>query len=175
MATGGAEGARETTEEGAALAERRLLHKAAARVSGPRLELRLRPLNILDEFSRECLTIRVKRKLNSTDVIDALSDLFILRGVPAFVRSDNGPEFVAQAVRDGIAAVGAATACIEPGSPWENGYCESFMYRRPPRCKGQMTWGVGRVRSCIRPVGAAGSWPLALMEYADRGLINGSR
>ena len=85
-----------------------------------------RSLNILDEFSRECLTIRVKRKLNSTDVIDALSDLFILRGVPAFVRSDNGPEFVAQAVRDWISAVGAATAYIEPGSPWENGYCESF-------------------------------------------------
>ena len=59
-------------------------------------------LNILDEYSRECLAIRVKRKLNSTDVIDALTDLFILRGTPAFIRSDNGPEFVAQAVRDWI-------------------------------------------------------------------------
>ena len=85
-----------------------------------------RTLNILDEFSRECLAIRVKRRLNSTDVIDALSDLFILRGVPAFIRSDNGPEFVAHAVRDWITAVGAKTAYIEPGSPWENGYCESF-------------------------------------------------
>lgn len=85
-----------------------------------------RTLNILDEFSRECLTIRVKRKLNSTDVIDALTDLFILRGPPAFVRSDNGPEFVAKDVRTWIAAVGAKTAFIEPGSPWENGYCESF-------------------------------------------------
>ena len=88
-----------------------------------------RTLNILDEFSRECLAIRVKRKLNSTDVIDALTDLFILRGPPAFVRSDNGPEFVAQAVRDWIAAVGAKTAFIEPGSPWENGYVESFNAR----------------------------------------------
>jgi len=88
-----------------------------------------RTLNILDEFSRECLTIRVRRKLNSTDVIDALTDLFILRGVPAFIRSDNGPEFIAQAVRDWISAVGAKTACIEPGSPWENGYCESFNAR----------------------------------------------
>ena len=59
-------------------------------------------LNILDEYSRECLAIRVKRKLNSTDVIDALTDLFILRGTPAFIRSDNGPEFVAQAFRDWI-------------------------------------------------------------------------
>ena len=88
-----------------------------------------RTLNILDEYSRECLAIRVKRKLNSTDVIDVLTDLFILRGVPAFIRSDNGPEFVAEAVRDWINAVGAKTAYIEPGSPWENGYCESFNAR----------------------------------------------
>ncbi|WP_153768010.1 IS3 family transposase [Labrenzia sp. CE80] len=88
-----------------------------------------RTLNILDEYSRECLAIRVKRKLNSTEVIDALTDLFILRGVPAYIRSDNGPEFVAKAVRDWIKAVGARTAYIEPGSPWENGYCESFNAR----------------------------------------------
>ena len=72
-----------------------------------------RTLNILDEFSRECLAIKVDRKLNSTNVIDALTDLFILRGSPAFIRSDNGPEFIAQAVRDWIAAVGAKTAYIE--------------------------------------------------------------
>ena len=88
-----------------------------------------RKLNILDEFSRECLSIRVKRKLNSSDVIDALTDLFILHGPPAYVRSDNGPEFVAQVVRDWIAAVGAKTTYIEPGSPWENGYVESFNAR----------------------------------------------
>ena len=86
-----------------------------------------RTLNIIDEYSRECLAIRADRKLNSGNVIDALSDLFILRGVPSFIRSDNGPEFVAQAVQDWIKAVGAKTAYIEPGSPWENGYCESFM------------------------------------------------
>ena len=73
--------------------------------------------------------IRVDRKLNSTDVIDALTDLFILRGPPSYVRSDNGPEFIATAVRDWIAAVGARTAYIEPGSPWENGYVESFNAR----------------------------------------------
>ncbi len=86
-------------------------------------------LNIIDEFTREALMIRVKRKLNSIDVVDALTDLFILRGPPAFIRSDNGPEFVARPVRDWIAAIGAATAFIEPGSPWENGYCESFNAR----------------------------------------------
>ncbi len=85
-----------------------------------------RTLNVIDEYSRECLAIRVDRKLNSGNVIDALSDLFILRGVPSFIRSDNSPEFVAQAVRDWIKAVGAKTAYIKPGSPWENGYCESF-------------------------------------------------
>ncbi len=85
-----------------------------------------RTLNILDEYSRECLAIRVKRKLNSIEVIDALTDLFILRGIPAYIRSDNGPEFIAEALRDWIRAVGAKTAYIEPGSPWENGYCESF-------------------------------------------------
>jgi putative transposase len=88
-----------------------------------------RMLNIVDEFTRECLAIRVKRRLNSIDVIDLLSDLFVLRGVPGHIRSDNGPEFVATAVRAWIAAVGAKTAYIEPGSPWENGYIESFNAR----------------------------------------------
>jgi putative transposase len=88
-----------------------------------------RTLNILDEFSSECLAIRVERKLNSTDVVDALTDLFILGCVPAFIRSDNGPEFIAEIVRNWTAAVGATTAYIEPGSPWENGYCESFNAR----------------------------------------------
>ena len=88
-----------------------------------------RTLNIIDEWTKEALAIRVKRKLNSIDVVDVLTDLFILRGPPAFIRSDNGAEFVAKKVRDWIAAVGAKTAYIEPGSPWENGYCESFNAR----------------------------------------------
>ncbi|MCJ2011763.1 IS3 family transposase [Methylobacterium sp. J-076] len=85
-----------------------------------------RMLNVIDEFTRECLAIRIARKLKALDVIDMLSDLFSLRGVPSHVRSDNGPEFIARSVRDWIAVVGSATAYIEPGSPWENGYCESF-------------------------------------------------
>ena len=88
-----------------------------------------RMLNVIDEFTHECLAIRVARKLKAIDVIDVLSDLFILRGIPGHIRSDNGPEFVAKAVRDWITAVGAKTAYIEPGSPWENGYVESFNAR----------------------------------------------
>jgi transposase InsO family protein len=85
-----------------------------------------RMLNVIDEFTRDCIAIRVSRKLKALDVIDVLSDLFILRGIPGHVRSDNGPEFIARAVREWITAVGAKTAYIMPGSPWENGYIESF-------------------------------------------------
>ena len=76
-----------------------------------------RMLNVIDEFTHECLAIRINRKLKAIDVIDVLSDLFILRGVPGYIRSDNGPEFVVKAVQDWIAAVGANTAYIAPGSP----------------------------------------------------------
>ena len=88
-----------------------------------------RMLNVIDEFTHECLAIRVARKLKAIDVIDVLSDLFILRGIPGHIRSDNGPEFVAKAVQEWITAVGAKTAYIAPGSPWENGYVESFNAR----------------------------------------------
>jgi putative transposase len=90
---------------------------------------KFRMLNIIDEFTHECLAIRVARKLKAIDVIDVLSDLFILRGVPGHIRSDNGPEFVAKSVQAWIAAVGAQTAYIAPGSPWENGFIESFNAR----------------------------------------------
>ena len=88
-----------------------------------------RTLNIIDEYTKEALAIKVKRRLNSTDVVDVLTDLFILRGPPEFIRSDNGAEFIAKKVRAWIGAVGAKTAFITPGSPWENGYCESFNAR----------------------------------------------
>jgi transposase InsO family protein len=90
---------------------------------------RYRMLNVIDEFTHECLAIRVGRKLKAIDVIDVLSDLFILRGMPGHIRSDNGPEFVAQTVQAWITAVGAKTAYITPGSPWENGHVESFNAR----------------------------------------------
>ena len=92
--------------------------------------------------------IRVARKLKATDVIDVLSDLFILRGVPAHIRSDNGPEFVAKQVQRWIAAVGAKTAYIAPGSPWENGYVESFNARLRELCW-KLGDGVIRRRSAL--------------------------
>ena len=88
-----------------------------------------RMLNVVDEFTHECIKIRVARRLKAVDVIDVLSDLFILRGEPGHIRSDNGPEFIAKAVQAWITAVGAKTAYITPGSPWENGYIESFNAR----------------------------------------------
>jgi transposase InsO family protein len=124
------------------------VHPAAGRAPQPRLVPRFREgrlydfleerthdgrkirlLNIIDEFTHECLAIRVSRRLNSIDVIDTLSDLFILRAVPGHIRSDNGPEFLAKAVQEWISAVGAKTAYITPGSPWR-----SATALRHPRC-----------------------------------------
>ena len=87
---------------------------------------KFRMLCLIDEFTREALAIPVKRKLNSTDVWETLADVMIVRGTPDYIRSDNGPEFIALALRKWIADVATQTADIEPGSPWENGYCESF-------------------------------------------------
>lgn len=82
--------------------------------------------NVIDEFTRESLVIKVGRKLTSGDVIETLSDLFITRGVPTHVRSDNGPEFVATTLRIWFEQLELKPLFIQPGSPWENGYCESF-------------------------------------------------
>jgi transposase InsO family protein len=86
----------------------------------------VRMLNLIDEHSRECLMIRLERRWSSAKVIEALADVMVLKGVPEHLRSDNGPEFVARDLRKWLAGTGAKTAYIEPGSPWENGYCESF-------------------------------------------------
>jgi len=111
---------------------------------------KFRMLNIIDEFTRECLAIRIDRKLDSTSVVDALTDLFILRGVPDHIRSDNGPEFIARAVREWIVAVGAKAAFIEPGSPWENGYCESFNARlRDELLNGEIFYSLAEAKVVI--------------------------
>ena len=86
----------------------------------------LRMLVVVDEFTRECLAIRVERRLGSDEVLEVLAELFVSRGLPEHIRSDNGPEFVAGAVREWLGRLGIGTLFIEPGSPWENGYCESF-------------------------------------------------
>ena len=87
---------------------------------------KFRMLTVIDEYTRRCLAVRVERRLRSGDVLDCLADLMIEHGVPGHIRSDNGSEFTAKAVREWIGRVGARTLFIEPGSPWENGYNESF-------------------------------------------------
>ena len=89
----------------------------------------LKWLSIVDEYTRECLALRVDRGVTSEDVIDTLAELFAIRGVPNHIRSDNGPEFIADALRQWLDRVGVETLYIEPGSPWENGYAESFHSR----------------------------------------------
>ena len=86
----------------------------------------LRMLVIVDEYTRECLAIDVARRLGSEDVLERLAELFVRRGTPEFIRSDNGAEFTAIAVREWLARLGVTTLYIAPGSPWENGYVESF-------------------------------------------------
>ena len=86
----------------------------------------VRMLTLIDEFTRECLAIDVARRMTSEDVLERLSDLFIQRGPPEYIRSDNGPEFTAHRVRDWLENVSVKTLFIEPGSPWENGFIESF-------------------------------------------------
>jgi len=83
-------------------------------------------LNIIDEYTRECLAVLVARKIKAQDVIDTLFNLFIFRGIPRHIRSDNGPEFTAKSIRKWLSRLGVKTLYIEPGSPWENGYIESF-------------------------------------------------
>ena len=90
---------------------------------------KLRWLNIIDEYTHECLFSMPKKHWKSNDVIDALSEIMITRGCPEYIRSDNGPEFIAENLRNWLSDVGVITAYIEPGSPWENGYCESFNSR----------------------------------------------
>jgi transposase InsO family protein len=131
-----------------------------------------RMLTIVDEFTHESLAIRVARRLKSSDVIDVLSDLFILRGVPGHIRSDNGPEFVAKAVQEWITAVGARTAYITPGSPWENGFIESFNARlRDELLNGEIFYSLNEARiiieawrrhyNTVRPHGSLGYKPPA--------------
>ena len=86
----------------------------------------VRMLTVLDEYTRECLAIRVERRLNASDVLEMLDDLFIRRGLPEHIRSDNGSEFTAEAVRLWLSLLEVKPLYIEPGSPWENGYIESF-------------------------------------------------
>jgi putative transposase len=136
----------------------------------------LRLLTVIDEFTRECLTIEVERRLNSDDVMAILAALFAARGVPEFIRSDNGAEFTAKTVRAWLARLGVRTLFIEPGSPWENGYCESFNGKLRDEClNGEIFYSlqeaqivVGQWRqqyNTVRPHAALGYRPPAPGGY----------
>ncbi len=140
----------------------------------------LRLLVLIDEYSRECLSIRVARRLNSAHVIEVLGDSMLRHGTPEHVRSDNGAEMTARRVKSWLAAVGTTPLFIEPGSPWENGYCESFNGKLRDEClNGEIFYSLKEARVVIeqwrkfyntaRPHSALGyrpPAPLAWMEAA---------
>lgn len=95
---------------------------------------KIRTLTVVDEYTRECLSLRTGYSLRADDVMDVLTDLFITRGIPDHIRSDNGSEFTAKSIRNWLPKLGIKTLYIEPGSPWENGYNESFNGRLRDEC-----------------------------------------
>jgi len=148
---------------------------------------KLRLLTVIDEYTRECLAIRVQRRMTSHDVLYALSELFLEHGIPEHIRSDNGPEFVAKAVRGWLNNLGVTTLFIELGSPWENGYIESFNGKlRDELLNGELFYTIKEAQILIehwrreynhlRPHSSLGgrppapetiAWPeLSLKEYA---------
>jgi transposase InsO family protein len=110
----------------------------------------VRLLNLIDEYTRECLLIRAERRWSSAKVIEALADVMVRKGIPSHIRSDNGPEFVAVDLRKWLAATGAETLYIEPGSPWENGYCESFNSKlRDEFLNGELFYSIKELRVLV--------------------------
>jgi putative transposase len=94
----------------------------------------LRILTLIDEYTRECLALRVERRMGSRDLIETLSEVMLEYGIPENIRSDNGAEFVSKELREWLGKLGTGTLYIEPGSPWENGYCESFNGKLRDEC-----------------------------------------
>ena len=137
----------------------------------------LRLLVLIDEYTRECLAIRVARRLGSYEVIETLADVMVWRGIPEHIRSDNGPEFVAKELRKWLGKVGTGTLYIEPGSPWENGYCESFNGKLRDEClNGEIFYSLKEAQIVIekwrveyntrRPHSALGYRPPAPAAYS---------
>ena len=110
----------------------------------------LRTLTLIDEYTRECLALRVERSIGSLEVIETLADVMLTRGVPEHIRSDNGPEFTSTAIRAWLKELGIHTLFIEPGSPWENGYNESFNGKfRDELLNGEIFYSVKEARIVI--------------------------
>jgi len=120
-------------------------------------------MTLIDEFTRECLAIRVARRINSLGVLETMADVMLVRGIPEHIRSDNGPEMTAKIVRSWLASEGSTTLYIEPGSPWENGYCESFNGKLRER------------RDLLQPEGGQGRhWAMAQpLQHRQAALIAG--
>ena len=138
----------------------------------------LRILTLIDEYTRECLAIRVARRLGSLEVIETLADVMLLRGVPEYIRSDNGPEFLAQELRQWLGKLRTGTLYIERGSPWENGYCESFNGKLRDEClNGEIFYSLKEAQVVIeqwrieyntkRPHSALGYRPPAPEAYSS--------
>jgi transposase InsO family protein len=136
----------------------------------------LRMLTLIDEYTRECLAIRVARRMGNQEVIETLADVMLFRGIPEYIRSDNGPEFVAQELRNWLAKLRTGTLYIERGSPWENGYCESFNGKLRDEClNGEIFYSLKEAQVVIeqwrveyntrRPHSALGYRPPAPQAY----------
>jgi putative transposase len=142
-------------------------------------------MTLIDEFTREGLAIRVARRINSFGVLETMADVMLMRGVPEHIRSDNGAEMAAKVVRSWLTQVGAKTLFIEPGSPWENGYCESFNGKlRDERLKGEIFYSLKLAQIVIelwcqdyndvRPHSAIGERTPMIMFTAHRNTPMGS-
>lgn len=131
----------------------------------------MRLLCIIDEYTREALTIRVERSIGAQVVIETLADVMLMRGISDHICSDNGPEFTANVLRGWLAIVGARTLFIEHGSPWENGYCESFNGKLRELLNGEIFYSLKEARiviekwrreyNTVRPHSALGYCPPA--------------
>lgn len=146
----------------------------------------IRMLTLIDEYTRECLAIRVARRLGRYEVIETLADVMLFRGIPENIRSDNGPEFLAEELRKWLAKVGTGTLYIERGSPWENGYCESFNGKLRDEClNGEIFYSLKEAQIVIekwrveyntkRPHSALGYRPPAPAAYSPWGATQTSQ
>ena len=139
----------------------------------------IRLMTLIDEFTRECLAIRVARRINGFGVIETFADVMLQRGIPEHIRSDNGPEMTAKVVRSWFQQIGSKTLFIEPGSPWENGYCESFNGKlRDELLNGEIFYSLKEAKTVIeqwrkhyntkRPHSALGYRPPAPVAYSPK-------
>ena len=144
---------------------------------------KIRMLTMIDEFSRRCLTIHCARRIGSIQVIEQLANAMVVHGIPEYIRSDNGPEFIAKDLRKWLSGIGVQTAYIEPGSPWENGFCESFNGTfRDNLLNGELFYSIKEARvvvgewvkhyNHVRPHSALGYRPLAPQTQVPKTIHN---